>query len=93
MDAHVSPQGFADWDEPKPVTERYAEFGTTGARADQSTRHPRQKRMTVVEAADYTIPEVIGDWDNWQSDRRVPTASTTSASFGTFGILRPAVSL
>ena len=86
MDAHVSPQGFADWDEPKPVTERYAEFGTTGARADQSTRHPRQKRMTVVEAADYTIPEVIGGWDNWQPNRRVPTwflcGDSTMADYG-----------
>ncbi len=73
MDEHVSPQGFADWDEVKLVTERYAEFGTTGARADQSPRHPKQKRMTAVEAADYSIQEVIGGWDNWRPDKRVPT--------------------
>ena len=73
MDAHVAPEGFRDWDEPKPVTERYAEYGTTGARADQSTRHPKQKRMTAQEAACVTIPEVIGGWDNWRPDQRVPT--------------------
>ena len=73
MDEHVAPLGFNDWDEVKLVTERYAEYGTVGARADQSTRHPRQKRMTREEAACYTIPEVIGGWDNWRPDRRTPT--------------------
>ena len=73
MDEHVAPGGFSDWDEEKKVTERYAEYGTHGARADQSTRHPRQKRMTAEEARRVTIPEVIGGWDNWRPDRRVPT--------------------
>lgn len=86
MDAHVAPLGFNDWDELKRVTERYAEFGTVGARADQSTRHPGQKRMTAAEAADYTISEVIGGWDNWRPDRRVPTwflcGDSTMADYG-----------
>ena len=73
MDEHVAPQGFSDWDEAKKITERCAEYGTTGARADQSTRHPQQKRMTAQEAACVTIPEVIGGWDNWRPDQRVPT--------------------
>ncbi|MBR6185371.1 MAG: hypothetical protein IKQ41_03825 [Clostridia bacterium] len=73
MDGHVSPQGFEDWDEERRVTERCAEFGTTGARADQSARHPGQKRMTALEAADYSIREVLGGWDHWQPDKRIPT--------------------
>ena len=73
MDEHVAPQGFADWDDVRKVTERYSEYATTGARADQSTRHPKQKRMTAQEAACVTIPEAIGGWDNWRPDRRVPT--------------------
>ena len=73
MDGHVAPLGFSDWDDVKVVTERYAEFGTTGARADQSTRHPSQKRMTAQDAACVTLPEVIGGWDNWRPNRRVPT--------------------
>ncbi|MBR5110460.1 MAG: hypothetical protein IK099_09705 [Clostridia bacterium] len=73
MDAHVAPQGFDDWDEVKLVTERYAEYGTTGVRADPSARHPKQKRMTREEAACCTVPQVIGGWDNWRPDRRVPT--------------------
>lgn len=67
MDEHVSPQGFQDWQGGAPVTERYAEYGTTGARADQSTRHPKQKRMTEADAAAYTIREVIGGYDNLAS--------------------------
>ena len=73
MDEHVAPLGFNDWDKEKLVTERYAEFGTTGARADQSTRHPKQKRMTATEAADYSVREVLGGWDNWRPDQRIPT--------------------
>ena len=73
MDEHVAPQGFADWDDIKVVTERYAEYGTTGVRADQSPRHPSQKRMNAEEAACYTIPDVIGGPDGWRPDRRTPT--------------------
>lgn len=73
MDECVSPQGFQDWDEEKPVTDRYAEYGTRGARADQSTRHPNQKRMTQAEAAVYSLPEVLGGWDHWNPAKRTPT--------------------
>ena len=86
MDEHVAPQGFADWDEVRLVTERYAEFGTTGARADQNTRHPQQKRMTATEAADYSLPEVLGGWDGWRPDKRIPTwflcGDSTMADYG-----------
>ncbi len=73
MDAHVSPQGFADWDEVKVVTERYAEYATSGVRADQTSRHPKQKRMSAEEAAQYSVAEVLGGYDHWQPDRRTPT--------------------
>ena len=73
MDERVAPLGFSDWDEVKLVTERYAEYGTTGVRADQSTRHPRQKRMTETEAMGYTLADVIGGYDHWRPDRRTPT--------------------
>ncbi len=66
MDEHVSPQGFADWDEPKPVTERCGEWRTTGARANQSTRHPRQKRLNDEEARVITVAGVLGGEDSWK---------------------------
>ena len=62
MDEHVHPQGFADWDEQRIVTERYGEYGTRGVRADQSSRHPRQKRLTQSEAAQITIDAVFDGW-------------------------------
>ena len=86
MDEHVSPQGFLDWDEKRPVTERLGEWRTRGARAPQETRHPKQKRMTDEEAAVVTLREVIGGYDDWRPDRRVPTwylcGDSTMADYG-----------
>jgi len=73
MDECVSPEGFQDWQGGAGVTERYAEYGTTGARADQSARHPGQKRMTPEEAALCTLREVIGGYDGWNPQKRTPT--------------------
>ena len=66
MDEHVSPEGFRDWDETLVVTERYGEWRTSGIRADQKTRHPKQKRMTEEEARKVTLPGVLGGADGWQ---------------------------
>ena len=62
MDECVSPRGFADWDEQRVVTERYGEYGTRGARADQTTRHPGQKRLTRAEASLITLDAVLDGW-------------------------------
>ena len=69
MDAHVSPLGFTDWDETRVVTARCGEYGTTGIRQDQSTRHPAQKRLTAGEALFLTPETVLGGEDGWQPDR------------------------
>ena len=50
MDEHVSPQGFADWDEERVVTQRCAEYGTTGVCSNLFFRHPGQKILTAQEA-------------------------------------------
>ncbi|MDD6051837.1 MAG: pectinesterase family protein [Clostridiales bacterium] len=73
MDEHVSPEGFQDWQGGASVTERCGEYATTGARADQSTRHPSQRRLTAEDAARYTIRNVIGGYDGWNPQRRTPT--------------------
>ena len=86
MDECVSPQGFADWEGGCSITDRCGEYGTTGARADQSRRHPKQKRLTDAEAAVLTIPEVLGGYDQWRPDQRVPTwflcGDSTMAHYG-----------
>ena len=63
MDACVSWYGFMDWDEFRVVTDRLGEWRTTGARADQSVRHPMQKRMTDAEARLVTRSAVLSGWD------------------------------
>ncbi|MCH5286902.1 MAG: hypothetical protein J1E43_05750 [Christensenellaceae bacterium] len=73
MDEHVNAVGFEDWDETRVVTERYGEYGTRGARADQSARHPKQKRLTADEAALITIGEVLSGPDQWHPEQRVST--------------------
>ena len=66
MDEHVAPEGFSDWDAERVITDRCGEWGTTGARADQRTRHPAQKRMTEEEAALITPERVLGGRDGWR---------------------------
>ncbi len=68
MDACVAPLGFIDWDETRVVTELCGEYGTTGLRADQSARHPKQKRLTARDAAHVTVAAVLGGADHWQPE-------------------------
>ena len=65
MDPAVAPEGFTDWDETRIITERYAEWGTTGARADLKRRNSREKRLTDAEAAGITLQAVLGGEDGW----------------------------
>ena len=62
MDGHVAPEGFADWDGERVVTDRCGEWRTTGARADQGTRHPAQKRLTDKEAE-----KMLADSGQWSA--------------------------
>ncbi len=52
MDEHVSPRGFTDWDEERPVSERCAEYATSGVRSDLSLRHPAERILSAREARD-----------------------------------------
>ena len=63
MDEHVYPWGFCDWDENRVVTERLCEYGTRGARADLSVRHPSEGILTGDEAAYYAKEKVLSGWD------------------------------
>ena len=68
MDEHVAPEGFSDWDAERVVTDRCGEWQTTGARADQNSRHPAQKRLTDTEAANITVSRVLSGSDGWKPD-------------------------
>lgn len=62
MDENVDPRGFCDWDEARVVTERLCEYGTRGARADLSSRHPSEGKLTAGEAAYYDKEKVLNGW-------------------------------
>ena len=64
MDEHVAPEGFQDWDAERVVTDRCGEWHTRGERADQSTRHPSQKRLTDAEASKLTRAYVLSGADS-----------------------------
>ena len=66
MDERVAPEGFTDWDETRIITERYAEWGTEGARSNLAERNPREKRLTDAEAAEITPEAVLGGEDAWR---------------------------
>ena len=70
MDEHVSPLGFVDWDELRGVTGRLGEWRTGGARADLSTRHPMQGRLTDAEARAASIENVLSGWNPAGSARK-----------------------
>jgi len=72
MDACIKPEGFCDWAE-KPVTWRYAEYGTTGARADTAPRHTGATILTEAEAEGITLLEVLAGPDGWNPQRHVPS--------------------
>ena len=61
------PEGFTDWlisGQPnRPVTDRYCEYGSTGAGATAQTRHPGMKLLSAEEAKEYTLPNVLPGWD------------------------------
>lgn len=85
MDECVSPAGFEDWGETR-ITRRCGEYATTGARADQTPRHPGQARLTDEEAALLTMRNVIGGCDGWDPAHRTPTwflcGDSTMADYG-----------
>ena len=69
MDERVAPEGFCDWDAERIITGRCGEWRTAGLRADQSTRHPAQKRLTDDEAKEITLSRVLGGADGWRPER------------------------
>ena len=69
MEEAVAPWGFNDWDENRVVTDRLGEYATEGPRADQSARHPCQKRLTEAEAAQVTRAAVLSGWQPGERGR------------------------
>lgn len=73
MDACVHPAGWQDWDADRPVTRRLCEYGTTGAGADMSARHPKCGVLTDEEAKAVTVETVLGGRDGWDPAEPKPS--------------------
>lgn len=66
MDEVVRPVGWHNWGKvEKEKTMRYAEFGSTGVGANPEAREKWAKALTAAEAAQITVPKVLGGVDQW----------------------------
>jgi pectinesterase len=64
MSAVVRPAGWTDWKKPEThQTARYAEYHSTGPGADPTNRVGWATQLTADEAAEITIPKVLGGWN------------------------------
>ncbi|MES2464411.1 MAG: pectinesterase family protein [Armatimonadota bacterium] len=67
MGDHIRPEGWHNWGKPEnEKTARYAEYGSKrpgGAPVDLAQRTSWAKRLTADEAANLTVPKILGGWD------------------------------
>lgn len=63
MGAHILPEGWNNWRNPEnEKTARYAEYGSFGPGANGGARLPWTRQLTAVEAGQYTLKNVLGNW-------------------------------
>jgi pectinesterase len=75
MSGVISPAGWNNWDNPEAKTSTYyAEYHSTGLGANSGVRPSWIKRLTDSEAAEYTIPNVLGGLDRWVPQSEVVLA-------------------
>lgn len=66
MDEVVRPVGWHNWGKvEKEKTTRYAEFGSTGPGANPEARVKWARALPTAEAAQITVPKVLGGADQW----------------------------
>jgi pectinesterase len=82
MSGVVRPVGWDNWRDPaREKTARYAEFNSTGAGADSSTRAQWATQPTQPQAEAVTVKKVLGGSDDWDPPTvlaRLPIVNFTS---------------
>ncbi len=64
MDRHIIPDGWNNWKNPaNELTARYAEYKSSGPGATAENRVKWAKLLTDEEAAQYSLKNILGDWD------------------------------
>ena len=62
----VRPAGWHNWDKPeREKTSRYSEFKSTGAGAQQESRVPWSKELSITEARRISADTVLSGTDKW----------------------------
>jgi pectinesterase len=66
MGAHIKPEGWENWRNPdNERTARYAEYGSTGPGANQSSRVGWSRQLTAAEVEKLTVPYILAGADGW----------------------------
>ena len=64
LDKHIKPEGWYNWNKPDAEkTTWYAEYGSTGPRADSSARVSWSHLLTAQQAESYSVKNIFGDWE------------------------------
>lgn len=69
IESCVKKEGWQDWNEDRPVTWRYQEYGNY----DMTHRHPAASRMTKAECNALTIRTVLSGYDGWNPQNPAKT--------------------
>jgi pectinesterase len=73
MGPHIEAEGWHDWETATwEKTVFYREYGSQGPGATIKERVPWSKVLTGAEAAEYTIPAILGGSDNWNPESGLP---------------------
>ncbi len=64
MGEFIAPGGWNNWGNPEnEKTARFMEYNNYGPGAQPDKRNPWSKQLTKRQAAEYTLSNVLGDWD------------------------------
>lgn len=63
LDKQIKPEGWHNWNKPDAEkTSFYAEYNSTGPRANSKSRVSWSHQLTESEAKEYTLEKIFGDW-------------------------------
>lgn len=61
---HIVPEGWNNWKNPaNEATARFAEYNSSGPGANPDARVQWARQLTKEQAAQYTLKNILGDWD------------------------------
>ncbi len=75
MESHIVPVGWHNWDKPDAErTTRYVEYGSSGPGGCIEKRAAWSRRLSDLEALEYTPASILGGKDLWNPQKRTSDA-------------------